>query len=191
MEQHAARLAPLADDELDDEQEAMIAPLREMGADYIISRSFVRHPRALKAFNALAGHMFYLENTTLSMRQREIAAIRTAWRCRSSYEWGRHLPLGREAGLSDQELEALKLPIASGNWVDSEAALIAAADALLSDFFMPDEIWVGLAAHYKEKQCIDVIYTVGTYALMAMFLNTARVPLDEGFTLDEDLQFTH
>ena len=73
MNKHAPRLAPLTDDELDPEQEAMIAPLRKSGADYTISRAFVRHPRALKAFNALAGHMFYLENTTLNERQRELA----------------------------------------------------------------------------------------------------------------------
>lgn len=190
MTKHAPRMAPLTDEELDAEQEAMIAPLRANGADYTISRAFVRHPRALKAFNALAGHMFYLDNTTLTERQRELAAIRTAWHCRSSYEWGRHIPLGRNAGLSDQEIEALKRPIVAGNWNEGEAALIATADALLSDFFVPDDVWLQLTAHYEEQQCIDVIYTVGTYALMAMFLNTARVPLDNGFPLDPDLELT-
>lgn len=180
------RMMPLTDEELDPEQEAMIAPLRARGQDYAISRVWLHHPRSLRAFNGLARHVFSPESSTLPLREREVLVLRTAWRCRSGYEWARHLEIGREAGLSDEEMEALKRDVEGGDWSDRDATLIAAADALMADFFMPDDIWVKLAAQFDEQQCIDVMLTVGMYALMGMFLNSARVPLDPGLPVDPD-----
>jgi len=186
MPELAPRLAPLMDDELDDEQEGMIARLRAEGDVSAVSRAWVRHPRSLRAFNGLAAHVFNPESNTLPLREREIVVLRTAWRCRSVYEWGRHLEIGRDAGLSDAEMDALKRELPAHAWAESDAALIEAVDALLAKFFIPDEIWLKLERHWAEQQCIDVMMTVGMYTLMGMFLNAARVPLESRFTSDPD-----
>jgi alkylhydroperoxidase family enzyme len=54
---------------------------------------------------------------------------------------------------------------------------------------VPDEVWDQLCAHFDEHQCIDAIFAVGNYALVAMFLNTAGIELDADVTLDPDLDF--
>ncbi len=186
MPELAPRFAPLMDDELDDEQEGMIARLRAEGDVSAVSRAWVRHPRSLRAFNGLAAHVFNPQSNTLPLREREIVVLRTAWRCRSVYEWGRHLEIGRDAGLSDAEMDALKRELPAHAWAESDAALIEAVDVLLAKFFIPDEIWLKLERHWAEQQRIDVMMTVGMYALMGMFLNTARVPLESRFTSDPD-----
>jgi len=99
MRTDTPRLAPLTDDQLDAEQEAIIAPFRAVGADFGVSRAFVRHPAALKAFRVWATYVM-IDRNPLAEREREILAMRTAWRVRCGYVWSRHVPYGRKVGLT-------------------------------------------------------------------------------------------
>jgi alkylhydroperoxidase family enzyme len=186
MRTDTPRLPPLTDEQLDTEQEAIIAPFREVGADFGVSRAFVRHPVALKAFRTWATYVM-IERNPLPEREREILALRTAWLIKSGYVWSRHISYSQKAGLTDEEREALKRPIAERDWSAADAALIAAADALVVDFFLPDDIWAQLAAHFDDKQCMDAIFIVGHFVMLGMFLNTAGVPIDRDVELDPDL----
>ncbi len=186
MRTNTPRLPPLTDDQLNPEQDEIITAFRKLGGDFAVSRSFVRHPVALKAFRTWATYVMS-DGNPLPAREREILALRTAWRVRSGYEWSRHVLFGRRAGLRDEEMEALKRPIADSAWKASDAALVATADALVADFFVPDDLWNELANHFNDRQCMDAIFVVGHFTMLAMFLNTAGVPIDPDVTLDPDL----
>ena len=180
------RMGPLKDEELNPEQEAIIAPFRTVGADFGVSRAFVRHPRALAAFRTWATYVM-IDQNPLPAREREIMALRTAWHIKSGYVWSRHLSYAEKAGLSDAEREALKRPIADWEWSAADAALIAAADALIADYFIPDDVWSALSAHFDDQQCMDAIFVVGHFVMLGMFLNTAGVPIDPDVPLDPEL----
>ena len=184
-----ARLTPLKDEELDAEQEAVLAPFRATNGAIAITRTMARHASSLKAFNVLALHVFSSTNNTLTPRDKEILILRTAWLCKSGYEWARHELLGLRAGVTPAEVAALKLPIADGGWSERDATLVATADALVTDHFVPDALWAKLTAYFDEKQCIDAIYAVGLYTMVGMFLNTVGTELDDDVTLDPDLDF--
>ncbi len=186
MRTNTPRLPPLHDDELNGEQEAVVARFRDSGPVHGITRTFLRHPALLKAYNVWASHTFS-PNNTLSSRESEIVTMRTVWHCKAGYQWSRHVPMGRRAGLVDAEIEALKLPVEQGGWSDREAALISCVDALVADYYIPDDLWENLAAHYSEQQCMDAIFICGRYVMAAMFLNTAGTPLDPDVDLDPDL----
>jgi 4-carboxymuconolactone decarboxylase len=186
MRTSAPRLPPMQDDELDAEQAQIVAEFKRLGGDFAVSRAFVRHPVALRAFRTWATYVMSDKNP-LPAREREILALRTAWRVKSGYEWSRHVLFARRAGLRDEEMQALKRPLAQGGWSARDAALIETADVLVKDFFVPDDIWNKLAAQFDERQCMDAIFVVGHFVLLAMFLNTAGVPIDKDVTLDPDL----
>jgi len=186
MRTNTPRLGPLRDDQMDAEQNEIMAPFRALKADFAVGRSFVRHPIALKAFRVWATYVM-AETNALLPREREILALRTAWLVKSGYEWSRHVVFARRAGLRDDEMEALKQPLVKGGWNAPDAALVATADALVSDFFVPDKLWAELSAHFNERQCMDAIFVVGHFTMLAMFLNTAGVPIDPDVTLDPDL----
>lgn len=183
------RLMPLRDDELDAEQEAVLAPFRASNGAIAITRTMAHHAAALKAFNVLALHVFSSSNNALTPRDKEILILRTAWLCRSGYEWARHELLGLRAGVTEAEVAALKRPIADGGWSERDATLVATADALVTDHFVPDDLWARLSGYFDPKQCIDAIYAVGLYTTVGMFLNTMGTQLDDDVTLDPDLDF--
>jgi alkylhydroperoxidase family enzyme len=180
------RLPPMKDEELNAQQEEIIAPFRKMGADFNVARAMVRHPRALAAFRVWATYTM-IDKNALAEREREIVAMRTAFKIQAPYVWSRHISYGQKAGLTDAEMAAIKQPIEAHAWSDADLALLRTADALVSTFYVPDEIWAQLTAHFNDEQCMDAIYCCGHFCLLGMFLNTAGVPLDPDVPYDPDL----
>lgn len=180
-----SRISALSDAELTEEQAELLASYRQGDAVANIFRTFVQAPDALRQ---LTGWIRYIlsKRSSLSHRPREILILRTGFLCRCGYEFAQHVPLGLRAGLTPDEIEAIKKGAGSG-WSEAEAALILAADELHADAFVSDATWALLRKHYSERQCMDVVFTVGQYVQISMFLNTFGVQIDEGLASDPDL----
>jgi 4-carboxymuconolactone decarboxylase len=175
------RLAPLAPDEWDDDQRALLEPMAtgEDGEVLNIFATLARHPKLLKRWLVFGNHI--MVKSELPARARELVILRTGWRCGSRYEFGQHTVIGRLAGLGDDEITALAGPIDDGGWSDDERVLLAATDQLIDDHVIGDETWAALAARHDEKFLLDLVFTVGQYTLVSMALRTLGVPIDEGF----------
>jgi len=176
------RVAPLADGALDDEQREVLAPFG--GRVLNIFRTMARAPKALKRFNLWGGYILSDRNS-LASREREILILRTGWLCRSGYEWVQHRRIGLQSGLSQEEIDRIKLGPDAPGWSGADAALMRVADDLVRDFFVSDATWAGLS-DLSERQRMDAVFTVGQYTQVSMFLNSFGVQLDEGQVLDAD-----
>ena len=108
--------------------------------------------------------------------------------CRSGYEWTQHVAIGLRSGLTPVEIERIKAGPDAPGWTQADALLIKASDELNQRQFIGSETWTALSAHFSEKQCMDLVFTVGQYTQVSMILNSFGVQLDEGQTLDPDLK---
>lgn len=180
------RIAPLADGELDADQKELLAPMAERGRVLNIFRTLAREPKAMKGFMAWGNYILSRRNG-LPAREREIVILRIGYLCRSGYEWTQHVAIGKQSGLTDDEVSRLKAGADAG-WGAADAALIRAADELHNDQFISEPTWQALGAHFSDKQRMDVVFTAGQYTQVSMMLNTFGVQLDEGQTLDPDLK---
>lgn len=142
-------------------------------------RMLALHPALARGFLAANGHL--LGASSLSIRWRELAILRTAALSKCDYEWGQHVLIAVEqAGLSPAEVErVLDGPDAPG-WSEVDASILRAADELQRDAGIGDATWAVLARHLDTQQLLDLIFTVGIYGTLAMALNSVRVPLDPG-----------
>lgn len=181
------RIAPLADHELTPDQEEALKPVRNgtMGVLNIF-RTLVHAPKALTRFNDWGGYVLSRRND-LPAREREIVILRVGYLCKSGYEFTQHTRIGLQSGLTEAEIEAIKRGADAG-WSPADAVLIRAADELHADQFVTDATWTELRKHWSEKQCMDVVFTVGQYTQVSMILNTFGVQLDAGQTLDPELK---
>ena len=94
--------------------------------------------------------------------------------------------IGRQCGLTDEEITRIKAGPDAPGWSAIDAALLRATDELTADAFITDETWAQLAS-LTEKQRMDLVMTVGQYTQVSMMLNAFGVQLDDDLTLDPDL----
>jgi acyl-CoA synthetase (AMP-forming)/AMP-acid ligase II/alkylhydroperoxidase family enzyme len=146
---------------------------------------FARHPDLALAFNTFNGHILFA--TTLSLRQRELVVLRVAAVRQSDYEWAQHVVLAADVGISAEEIDRIAAGPQDPGWAGTglDGALIAAVDELLSDARIAEPTWTVLAGEggLDEQQLMDLVFTVGTYDLLAMAFRTFDVPLDADLRL--------
>ena len=94
----------------------------------------------------------------------------------ADYEFDHHARLGRRAGVTDEDLDAVRrdpqtLP-------ERDALLLAAADELVEHRDLTDETWTRLRAVLSERETIELLLLVGHYDMLATTLMTLRVQPD-------------
>lgn len=143
-----------------------------------IFKTLAHHSKLYKRWSVFGNHVLF--KSSLPARDREILILRIGWLCRSEYEWGQHVVIGKQAGLTDEDIQhIMQGPDAEG--LDPfKATLLRATDELYVDSFISDHTWNTLSERYNTHQLLDVIFTVGQYNLVSMALNTLGVQLDEG-----------
>lgn len=125
--------------------------------------------------------------TSLSDRIREIAILTVARVRRSEFEWYAHVRVGRLAGLTEPELEALRTGEAPPRTF-SEAETVA-HDAVVELLRTRD---LGLDSFHITERALgtaglqELIVLVGYYDLLALSMQVWRTPLpqDEPLTFD-------
>jgi len=180
------RIKPATDAELDEDQKELVRPMAETGPVLNIFRTLVRAPKAMRGFMGWGNYVLSRRNE-LPAREREIVILRIGYLCRSGYEWTQHVAIGLRAGLTAEEIEAIKGGPSAATWKGADKALMQASDELHHDQFIAPGTWSALKEHFSDKQCMDVVFTAGQYTQVSMMLNTFGVQLDEGLQLDPDL----
>jgi len=140
-----------------------------------IFRTLGRNKPLYKGFLALGGHL--LGGSGLPAREREIVILRTGFRAGSEYEFGQHTRIGRDAGLTDDEISRLA-DIGDPTWSDDDAALVAMVDEICDDDVVSDATWQRLTSRWDESQLLELLVLTGYYRLVSGLLNSVGVALE-------------
>jgi 4-carboxymuconolactone decarboxylase len=130
-----------------------------------------RHPRIGGPWLAFSGTL--LDGGTLGPGDRELLILRVGWRTRCRYQWAQHVGIGQAAGLTPEQIAAVPDGPGAGVWTDRQRDLLLAADQLLNEHVIDDGTWERLAARLDERQLLELTFVVGSYACLAMVLNSA------------------
>ncbi len=175
------RLTPLPEDAWTPSIRELLAPLAR-DADGRVANVFttlVRHPDLFRYFLPFGGYL--LRDGRLPARTRELLILRTAYNTGAGYEWGRHVPLARAAGVSDEEVQRVGAGPDAAGWAAADARLLRAADELHRGAALSAATWSALAADHDEAQLIEITMLVGQYHMVAFFLNSVGTRLDPGY----------
>ncbi|MGH8261664.1 MAG: carboxymuconolactone decarboxylase family protein [Steroidobacteraceae bacterium] len=115
----------------------------------------------------------------LSPRLRETVILRVARLSNSAYELHHHVSLGRAAGLSDGELQA----ITAGEYATLEPLLAAAAcftDEVVDRLSPADETLARLRAMACDRIVVNIVLTIGCYMSIARLIAVTGIELDDG-----------
>ena len=168
------RIKPLPPDERTEDVAEVLAGLGELN----IFATLAWHPKLMRDWLRFGGRVLY--GGVLGARERELLILRTAHLCDAEYEWGQHVRIAREAGVTDEEIARVPDGPTAEGWSDFDAALLRAVDELHSSARISDATWDVLASRYDEKQLIELPMLVGQYHLVAFTLNSLGVQLESG-----------
>lgn len=135
-------------------------------------------PPVAEGWNALLGA---LRSSTLPGDLRELVVLRVAVLNDADFEWAAHEPIGRRAGLSDDQLELLRRPDAAGDaWSPVQSAVLAFTDASTRAVAVPDAVFAAVREHLDDRQVVELTATVAGYAMVSRFLVALEIPPPTG-----------
>lgn len=147
------------------------------GAETNMFRTLAHHPGLLRKFFPFGAKL--LDGGSLDARSRELLVLRTAALLGSEYVWAHHVVIGRDAGITDAEIDDVRLGLSSG-LTPTEALLLAAAEELVSRAAIEPATLAGLAGSYGTKQLVEIPFVVGCYGMLIGFERTFGVTLEDG-----------
>jgi alkylhydroperoxidase family enzyme len=137
----------------------------------------LHHPDLMKVYFPFLQYL--LQEGLLNRRYRELAILRVAWLRQAEYEWTQHVLIGRSAGITDTEIHRLAGDIEPEEWCPVDAWVLQAVDELVETARISDKVWEGLIGEFDTKLVIELIHVVGNYDLIAMFMNSTRLELED------------
>jgi 4-carboxymuconolactone decarboxylase len=118
--------------------------------------------------------------TGFTKREREIATLVLAAHLRSDYEWYAHERLGRRAGLTEDELTALRTGTQPVLADARERIIYEVAWALAADGDLTSSVFAEAVATLGRPAVVELVTLVGYYSTLALQLRVFRVGLPDG-----------
>ncbi len=180
----APRIPPLTPEAMTPEQRQLVAPQTRDGRIPNLYATLVVHTRFYEPRFRFGSYL--QRDSHLPPRTRELLILRTAWNARSEYEWAHHAGFAREAGFTAAEIARVAQGPAAAGWSEEQGALLRAADELRRETFIADSTWNTLSKYYDTPCLLEIIYTVGGYAMTAMAINSLGIQLEAEYPRDHE-----
>jgi alkylhydroperoxidase family enzyme len=131
--------------------------------------------------HACGGFQFYRSpDRELDPKLRELGQIRAGWACGSQFVFSQHCKAARDAGLTDEQVDAIPHWQVADCFSEVERAVLAYADALaLQHGRVPDGVFSVLTAELSEPAIIELTYITGTYVMHAITTRALRLEYDD------------
>jgi len=172
------RIPALEADQWDEAARELMQPFADRGQVLNIFKTLANHPDLARRWLVFANHI--LGKSSLGIRERELIILRIGYLCQSGYEWGQHVLIAQQAGMTEEEIRSAKTGPDTPGLSELDRLLLQATDELHADAHVSDATWQGLSSHLNTQQMMDVVFTVGQYNLVSMALNSFGVQADEG-----------
>jgi 4-carboxymuconolactone decarboxylase len=118
--------------------------------------------------------------TAFTPRERELATLAVARHHRSDYEWYAHERIGRGAGLTEGELDALRAGRSPALADPRERVIYEVAGTLAARGDLDDARYEEAVAALGRPLLVELVTLVGYYAALALQLRVFRVGLPAG-----------
>jgi len=166
-------LVETPDDPLAREQFAKLAAGRGI---LNLHRMMAYAPELMKASGDMA--VAFRHEAILARALAEIVILRTAQVVACDYEWERHVPIARAAGVSEQQIAEV------GRWPQGtlfnpkEKIALKYAEILAGGAPVDDQTFAELQRHLPAREIVALTMLVGFYVSTAIFIKALAIPDD-------------
>ena len=153
--------------------------LGKLGTHMNIYRMLANSESGVKGFTRMGNAL--LHRAELDPVLREIAIVRVGRLSRAAYEVFQHERIGREAGVSEDKIAALRdaTPEAPA-FSDHEKAVLRFTDEVVRNVKASDKALKAVEAFLSPGAIVELTLTIGYYMMVCRFLETTGVEGEEG-----------
>ncbi len=140
--------------------------------------ALAHYPAFAKAFLTFNNHV--ASNESLSVKERELIILRTAWLRKSEYEYVQHVVLAQRVGIDPTEFKAIQEGDYRTTFDAKESLLLTAVDEMVGQTRISKDTHQQLTEHYSTHQIMDIVGCFACYETIAVLCNSFDIPMDPG-----------
>src|SRR5260370_28897147 len=158
-----------------------------LARDITLHRALAHSPKGARAF--LGVGRFIRHQSRLDPRLREMAILQVGYLARSPYEYSHHIKIGRDFGVSDDDVRAM-IAETAGKTSALEPlakAVLRAAREMTTNMAVSDATFAELRQGLDTECLTDLVITIAFYNGVVRLLATMQIDVEDDYLhyLDE------
>jgi len=151
-----------------------------------LHRILAHSPEAARRYSGLARYMRF--DSDLDPRLREMAILQVGYLAESPYDYSHHLRLGREIGVTDDDVKAIEDETAGNDsgLPDLDRAVLRGAREMSVGMNLNDATFETLRAHLGESDIVDLVMTIAFYNGAVRLLGALQIDVEPAFQPELD-----
>ncbi len=144
-----------------------------------LARMLAHSPGGTRAFRHTGG---WIRNTSrFDSRLREMAILRIGVITRTDYEYSHHIELGRQFGLSDDDIRAVIAGPDAESLPELERLVLTAADEVTGGLSISPETFNALRRHLDSELLVELTIIVSYYNAVVRVLRSLEIDVEPGY----------
>ena len=140
-----------------------------------LHKLLVNSPDMARAFNGVGTYIRF--KSKLDPRLRELAILQVGWLEKSEYEFTHHVKIGKEFGVTDEDITAL---MAETEGIQSRLeplarAILKGAREMARGLEMSVTTFAEIKRQLSDEQMVDLVLTIAFYCAVVRVLATMKI----------------
>jgi len=153
---------------LDDRNVPVLNLFKAVGNSPKVGRNFVRLGNSI------------LNPELLDPKLRELAILRVGNLLRSEYEFTKHVAIGTEAGVTNDQINELSTWATSKKFSAIERAVLQYTDEVTLNVKVSDSTFANLKRFFDDPAIVKLTATIGYYGMVCRVLVALQIELEPG-----------
>jgi 4-carboxymuconolactone decarboxylase len=115
----------------------------------------------------------------LPPKLRELAILRVGNLAQAKYEFTKHVPLALQAGVSQEQVDALSKWESSTDFNDQERAVLGYTDEVSQSIRVSDDTFSRIQRFLSEREIVELTVMIGYYGMVCRTLEALQVELEQ------------
>ena len=169
------RLPYLDEKDLSDENKSLLK------RPIYLHRALAHSPEGARAFGGIGTWIRY--GAKIDPKLRELAILQVGWLAKSDYEWSHHVKIGKDFGLDDSDIEAVKQE--SAGKTSSLSPLyrnaLKGAREMANDGAMAAETYAAIAKDLDHEQMVELVMVIAFYCGVVRLLGSLGIDVEASY----------